>query len=555
MMKKKKMMMMTGKTAAFHTYLSRHLAAGTMRAVVWTLAVVLTLAPALQAQQARSGWDEVPLKNWELPTRGQGGGQAPAATGDRAMTGHSASGGTMPVISSHEPAGSVFIPVQPCRVIDTRFANGALGSPMLQAFASRTFPVPSSPCGVPATASAYSLNFTVTNSAPGVDYSFITAYPTGTPLPLAATLNYLLGMQVGNVAIVPAGTNGSIDIYSIDTTDLIADINGYFIGGNGGAGLNWRDVWSSSTSYMHHDAVSHAGSSWVSLVDNNSGVTPGTNSAVWGLLALKGDTGAQGLKGDQGETGEQGEQGIQGIQGIQGETGEQGIQGIQGETGEQGEQGIQGIQGETGEQGEQGIQGEAGFTTLFTNTVEAAGSNCATGGVRIDSGLDSNRNGVLDAGEITSTRYVCNGAEGPSGVAAAFGSATGTNNNQPIALGSGNTPAVTHTIIDSNVNVTVSSARLLVQGQVNLASTYLITLTIELWNTTDGLATTQITDVMTMPVSYQGQQTNAMPIFLQAVSGDALPPGTYKVIVKATKAGGSGSGSINERMITVAQYQ
>jgi len=48
-------------------------------------------------------------------------------------------------------------------------------------------------------------------------------------------------------------------------------------------------------------------------------------------------------------------------------------------------------------------------------TVESTGSNCPGGGARIDSGIDSNNSGVLDASEITSTQYVCNGAAGSNG--------------------------------------------------------------------------------------------------------------------------------------------
>jgi hypothetical protein len=46
---------------------------------------------------------------------------------------------------------------------------------------------------------------------------------------------------------------------------------------------------------------------------------------------------------------------------------------------------------------------------------EAVGTNCAGGGARIDSGFDANNNGVLDASEIASTQYVCNGTNGING--------------------------------------------------------------------------------------------------------------------------------------------
>lgn len=44
-----------------------------------------------------------------------------------------------------------------------------------------------------------------------------------------------------------------------------------------------------------------------------------------------------------------------------------------------------------------------------------AGANCASGGSKVSSGLDANANGTLDAGEITSTTYVCNGTTGGTG--------------------------------------------------------------------------------------------------------------------------------------------
>lgn len=54
--------------------------------------------------------------------------------------------------------------------------------------------------------------------------------------------------------------------------------------------------------------------------------------------------------------------------------------------------------------------GVATHATLLNVSTEPSGPNCAYGGERIDSGLDLNDNGGLDANEITSTKYVCNGA-------------------------------------------------------------------------------------------------------------------------------------------------
>ncbi len=62
-----------------------------------------------------------------------------------------------------------------------------------------------------------------------------------------------------------------------------------------------------------------------------------------------------------------------------------------------------------------GAPGSEGLNALVNITAEAAGAQCAQGGQRIDSGLDSNADGVLDSGEITATSYICNGAAGADG--------------------------------------------------------------------------------------------------------------------------------------------
>ncbi|WP_129777597.1 WD40/YVTN/BNR-like repeat-containing protein [Peristeroidobacter soli] len=51
----------------------------------------------------------------------------------------------------------------------------------------------------------------------------------------------------------------------------------------------------------------------------------------------------------------------------------------------------------------------SGGPALLSITAEAPGQNCVNGGSRIDRGVDTNRNDVLDTTEITGTQYVCSG--------------------------------------------------------------------------------------------------------------------------------------------------
>jgi hypothetical protein len=128
------------------------------------------------------------------------------------------------------PQALSYYPVTPCRIADTRTGSGftgVFGPPSLIGTATRNFPVQQSPCGIPSTAQAYALRMTVV--APG-QLNYLTTWPAGLPLPIAATLNALNGGVIGNLAIVPAGaaSGGPISVYVSQNTDLVIDIDGYF---------------------------------------------------------------------------------------------------------------------------------------------------------------------------------------------------------------------------------------------------------------------------------------------------------------------------------------
>jgi hypothetical protein len=88
--------------------------------------------------------------------------------------------------------------------------------------------------------------------------------------------------------------------------------------------------------------------------------------------------------------------------------------GTPGPAGATGATGAKGDKGDTGAQGIQGIAGTNGTNgrnALVNTTTEPAGANCVNGGTKIEVGLDSNNNGLLDAREVNNslTKYVCNG--------------------------------------------------------------------------------------------------------------------------------------------------
>ena len=136
-------------------------------------------------------------------------------------------GQTVTITQSAE-SGLGFFALTPCRIADTRTGtgfSGSFGPPYLTGGSTRSFPIPTSGCTVPSAAQAYSLNITV---IPHGALSYLSAWPAGSPLPIAAILSSPSGSIVGNAAIVPGGTGGAINLYASNDTDVVIDINGYF---------------------------------------------------------------------------------------------------------------------------------------------------------------------------------------------------------------------------------------------------------------------------------------------------------------------------------------
>lgn len=127
-----------------------------------------------------------------------------------------------------------FVPVTPCRVADTRNPAGSLGGPAIAAGTSRIFTIPNSNCGIPFTAAAYSLNVTV---IPQHTLGYLTVWPSGSPMPLASTLNSLDGRVKANAGTIPAGNWGGISVYATDMTDIVLDVNGYWVAAPNPLGL------------------------------------------------------------------------------------------------------------------------------------------------------------------------------------------------------------------------------------------------------------------------------------------------------------------------------
>ena len=117
-----------------------------------------------------------------------------------------------------------------------------------------------------------------------------------------------------------------------------------------------------------------------------------------------------------------------------------GSPGPQGPAGGPGPQGPAGDAGPPGQTGATGPQGPGGLSSLVVVTVEPPGAACALGGLRVDTGLDSNSDGALASAEIQHTAYVCavgGGAAGSGGGNGADGGAGGSGASDAGGIGGG----------------------------------------------------------------------------------------------------------------------
>lgn len=131
----------------------------------------------------------------------------------------------------------VYVPVTPCRVIDTRLAGGTIPANDTRSFdiaAATDYTAQggaATNCNVGnvGTIGSAVINFTVVDTgAPG----YITAFEFGGTQPLAATLNYVADEIRGNLAIVPLDSSSAgndISVFTFAQAHLVGDIVGYFI--------------------------------------------------------------------------------------------------------------------------------------------------------------------------------------------------------------------------------------------------------------------------------------------------------------------------------------
>jgi hypothetical protein len=145
-------------------------------------------------------------------------------------------------LNGHFLSGAGFTPTTPTRIADTRSGSdqGVRTVTKAKVGGDTTLKVqftdiagltPSSGVG------AVSLNVTATGTTADDFGGYVTVYPCGA-LPNASNLNFVSGQIVPNAVIAPVSASGEVCFYARGTTDLIVDLNGYFLSGAGFAPMS-----------------------------------------------------------------------------------------------------------------------------------------------------------------------------------------------------------------------------------------------------------------------------------------------------------------------------
>ncbi|HJP75731.1 MAG TPA: hypothetical protein VJ914_15790 [Pseudonocardiaceae bacterium] len=125
--------------------------------------------------------------------------------------------------------GAGFTSTSPTRVLDTRAGTGT-GGVVAPVGADSAITLDLSG-QVPAAATAVTLNLTGVDATAG---TYVTAWPDGAQRPLASNLNLVAGEIVPNQVTVELSADRKIDLYNFaGTTDLVADLAGYYATGAG----------------------------------------------------------------------------------------------------------------------------------------------------------------------------------------------------------------------------------------------------------------------------------------------------------------------------------
>ena len=118
-------------------------------------------------------------------------------------------------------ASAAYVSVQPCRLADTRLADGYVRVDAL------TLQIPArGVCGIPANATSVALTLTVVGPQAA---GFLTAWPADQARPVVSNVNFDVGQIRANGSITRVGASGAFRVFTSALADVVVDVVGAFV--------------------------------------------------------------------------------------------------------------------------------------------------------------------------------------------------------------------------------------------------------------------------------------------------------------------------------------
>lgn len=152
------------------------------------------------------------------------------ATGGTAKGSDAGTSAHRPAVAAPVQEETVFVPITPCRIVDTRAKGGPVS-------AARSFYVAGSThfadqggtsggCAVPASATAVSANVVATGAKKS---GYVKGYPAGSAAPTASVLNFATASIANDLSLaVRPGTAQGLTLAANTPVQLVVDLTGYY---------------------------------------------------------------------------------------------------------------------------------------------------------------------------------------------------------------------------------------------------------------------------------------------------------------------------------------
>lgn len=143
--------------------------------------------------------------------------------------------GIQPAALGQPGSDLVYTPLNACRIVDTRFVGGPIianSTRSFRAFTNTDFTAQGgapSNCGLPQNVSA--ITASITSVYPSRE-GYLTAYPFGEAKPFVSSLNYTPGLILSDeshIRLCRPGCPSEFNIYSLQQSDVVIDVTGYFM--------------------------------------------------------------------------------------------------------------------------------------------------------------------------------------------------------------------------------------------------------------------------------------------------------------------------------------